>query len=138
MNGFNLDPICPRSLLPNLPLRPSCFLYLYLLFFIFFFKALFFFIFFFIYIILKGKDCTLISAWCSISNYCTILQRILIWINHLHFFYALYKDMERQKIYQFILSSARGGKWETSLRSYSILIAIQSVAQFSNCENIKY
>ena len=66
--------------------------------------------FFYIYIILKGKDCTLISAWCSISNYCTILQRILIWINHLHFFYALYKDMERQKIYQFILSSARGGK----------------------------
>ena len=53
--------------------------------------------------------------------------------------YVLYKDMERpkkKKKNQFILSSVRG-KNERSLRSSSILIAIQSVAQFSNCENVK-
>ena len=95
----------------------------------FFFEALPFFL-------IKGKECSPISvsniAWCNISM-------SLAFSLSFYSIYVLYKDMERpkkKKKNQFILSSVRG-KNERSLRSSSILIAIQSVAQFSNCENVK-
>ena len=93
----------------------------------FFFKALPFFL-------IKGKECSPISvsniAWCNISM-------SLAFSLSFYSIYVLYKDMERPKKKKSIYFIICKGENERSLRSSSILIAIQSVAQFSNCENVK-